>query len=119
LFTVFITGQRAVFPVSTSQSLNVAFPIDTGSIWLEKVWCDLWVNTTNDGTRYWNIVGPGATNFTTQSRAIDTVHHLVATPAPANALVAQGNWLQADVNIVSTPGSLYPHVACSYRLVGV
>jgi len=108
-------GQRVVWPLSVTGTFNAPSPSSASSIWVEQVWFDVYVQTTNDGTNYWNLNVGGWSAFTTQSRAPNVVHHLVNN---VNAVKAAGTWIQSDITKVASGGVIYPAAAFSWRHIG-
>lgn len=111
--------QDTAVPFSATGSARVAQPgLALGlSIWIEKLWANTHVLTTNDGTRYWTIA------LTATGTTLSTINNTPSTDvvetANVNASIATStNVLFANVTRVgSTPGNLYMALGLSYRFI--
>jgi len=116
LMTYQITSLRMVIPFTSNQSVNASWPrADGGDIYIEDVWCDTYVATTNSGSAYWTINFNGILSLSTISNSPNVV---VREQSAVDAVHNNGSsWMQADFAKVSTPGNIYGTVSFTYRWV--
>jgi hypothetical protein len=114
-----IATQHALLTVSATNSHRAASPrAITATIWLETLDVDIFVATTNDGTRYWTVGLSGVGSpVSTQSLAPDTTLRLSAT-LNAVMTISTSFGFQVDYTKVSTPGAAYPLANISFRYIG-
>jgi hypothetical protein len=116
-YDVPIFGQRAVFPFTVAGTMNTPAPHATMGIWGETFHGDTYVGAPNDASNFWTCDIGGGASFTTVGQATLA---FVRKSVPINAVIcAPGSSLQVAVGKTGSPGSFYPLVAVSYRLIGV
>ena len=113
--------QGAVLPLSSTDSFFSPLLAASLDCWIDKIYADSAVLTTNDGSKYWTVnfqPGPGygsSWSFTTASDTHDvhTAHVLTVGEATGT-----NKYLQATMTKTSTPGNLYLFATALYRIIG-
>jgi hypothetical protein len=115
----------AIISAAVSPTINVNRTRTDYAKWFTRISGSTWVQTTNDGTKYWTVLLRGAnaprgafTTIWSFDTHLDTVGVFTQhESAPAVNNPANQVWFDVQVDKVSTPGTINVYVDFYYRLI--